>query len=187
MTLNKSAERHTVSNSTRTIIPGAPRTRFAGDDDFHVQVLPDGATWTEAINIDPTSRFVSMQYRRARRTGSRRSRRSGKVPARSSEHSRAIRWSRWTSAETSASTAPGSPVAFAAAGSFKRRAQANALANSASLGIATASIAAGASGAIATAGSLALTTAQWDAIVTGESGGLTAGALYFVDPATPET
>jgi hypothetical protein len=46
-----------------------------------------------------------------------------------------------------------------------------------------ASIASSASGAIQTDGVLAATTVQWDA-VTGGSGGLTAGAVYWLDPST---
>jgi hypothetical protein len=46
------------------------------------------------------------------------------------------------------------------------------------------SIAAAASGAIQTDGVLSATTGQWDT-VTGETGGLTAGAVYYLDPSTP--
>jgi hypothetical protein len=48
------------------------------------------------------------------------------------------------------------------------------------------SIAAAASGAIQTDGVLSATTGQWDT-VTGETGGLTAGAVYYLDPSTPGT
>ena len=184
MTLNKSASANTASQLYQDNYSGRAETGLTGDDHFHVKVSPDGATWTEAINIDPTSGFVSMPHTAGAANGLATFDPSGKVPAAQLPALSTNPSVSLTSAETSAATAPGSPVAFAAAGSF-RRAQANALANSASLGIATASIAAAASGAIATAGALTLTTAQWDAIVTGESGGLTPGALYFVDPATP--
>jgi hypothetical protein len=40
-----------------------------------------------------------------------------------------------------------------------------------------------ASGLVTAAGGMTLTTGEWDAIVTGESGGLTSGSLYFLDPA----
>jgi len=46
-----------------------------------------------------------------------------------------------------------------------------------------ATIIAAASGAIQTDGILAATTAQWDAI-TGDVGGLTPGAVYYLDPDT---
>lgn len=45
------------------------------------------------------------------------------------------------------------------------------------------SISAAASGIIQTDGVLAATTGQWDA-VTGGSGGLTAGSVYYLDPST---
>lgn len=50
--------------------------------------------------------------------------------------------------------------------------------------VAQPSIASGASGSILTAGPLVATTAQWDAVVTGEVGGLTPGAQYWLDPTT---
>lgn len=46
------------------------------------------------------------------------------------------------------------------------------------------SIAVGGSGKVATDGFVTATTAQWDG-VTGQSGGLTPGANYFLDPITP--
>jgi len=46
-----------------------------------------------------------------------------------------------------------------------------------------ASIATTASGAIATDGPMTATTSEWDA-VTGQTGGLTPGSNYFLDPAT---
>ncbi len=44
-------------------------------------------------------------------------------------------------------------------------------------------IAAAASGAIQTDGIMAATTAQWD-VITGDTGGLTAGSVYYLDPST---
>lgn len=49
--------------------------------------------------------------------------------------------------------------------------------------VAETSIAAAGSGGIQTDGVIIATTGEWDA-VTGETGGLTAGALYFLDPDT---
>ena len=51
-------------------------------------------------------------------------------------------------------------------------------------GIITSSIAAGLTGTMQSGGVVTLTTAQWDAVVTGESGGLTANA-YYLDASTP--
>jgi hypothetical protein len=69
-----------------------------------------------------------------------------------------------------------------AAGGFKK-AVANALGTSLVVGLASANINSAASGIIGTAGEIAATTAQWDA-VTGQTGGLTFGARYFLDNAT---
>src|SRR5208283_4210790 len=46
-----------------------------------------------------------------------------------------------------------------------------------------ASIAPAASGNVQTDDVFTATTAQWDAVVNGESGGLTPGATYYLDPA----
>lgn len=78
----------------------------------------------------------------------------------------------------------GQPVYVDGAGSVDL-AQADALATAEVLGlVADVSIAAAASGGIATDGKLTATTGQWD-VVTGETGGLTPGAKYFLDAATP--
>lgn len=62
-------------------------------------------------------------------------------------------------------------------------ARANALSTGGVLGIANALIAPSGIGGVVVTGPLVLSTAQWDAVVTGESGGLTVGSLYFLDPA----
>ncbi|SRR5258706_708072 len=49
--------------------------------------------------------------------------------------------------------------------------------------VASTSISASATGSFATSGSLVATTTQWDA-VTGQSGGLTQGSIYYLDNAT---
>jgi hypothetical protein len=87
-----------------------------------------------------------------------------------------------TSGEGVASTPAGAAVYISAAGTFKL-AQANGITNGSIVGLAIATIAAGASGNIATSGTETLTTAQWDA-VTGQTGGLTPGSAYYLDPAT---
>ena len=64
------------------------------------------------------------------------------------------------------------------------KAKADAYATSEVLGLVKdASIAAGASGMIQTDGVITATTGQWDA-VTGQVGGLTVGAIYFLSPTT---
>ena len=77
----------------------------------------------------------------------------------------------------------GTPV-YVKANSNVDKARANAQGTVQLLGlVAEASVAAAASGIIQTDGVLAATTGQWDA-VTGESGGLTPGAPYYLDAAT---
>ena len=77
----------------------------------------------------------------------------------------------------------GQPVYPDAAGSVDL-AQADAAGTVEVLGLVRAtSIASAASGSIQTNGVLTATTTQWD-VVTGETGGLTAGAPYFLDPDT---
>lgn len=63
-------------------------------------------------------------------------------------------------------------------------AEANAYSTAGVVSLVSASILNGASGVTTLSGILSLTTSQWDAIVTGESGGLTSGSLYFLDPST---
>jgi hypothetical protein len=87
-----------------------------------------------------------------------------------------------TNAEA-ASVPIGTLVYNFAAGSFKK-AQANAAGTADVAGMVyDASITNGASGQIATDGLVIATTGQWDAI-TGQTGGLTPLARYFLDPAT---
>jgi len=77
----------------------------------------------------------------------------------------------------------GSPVYSDAAGSVDL-AQANASGTVEVLGfVKDTSISASASGSIQTDGILAATTGQWD-IVTGDTGGLVAGTVYYLDPTT---
>ena len=78
----------------------------------------------------------------------------------------------------------GMPLLTAGVGNVTS-AQANGLANSNVVALATANSANGATFLAQSAGALVLTTAQWDAIVTGGSGGLTSGRWYYLDAATP--
>ncbi len=85
--------------------------------------------------------------------------------------------------EASAGLVFGMPV-YASAADTVKRAQANAKSTGAVIGlVADASIAAAANGNMAENGVLVGLTAQWDAVVTGQSGGLTFNAIYFLDPA----
>jgi|SRR5580765_4559778 len=76
----------------------------------------------------------------------------------------------------------GAPVYITGSGTVSA-AQANALGTSGVLGVTNGLVAPAGTGGVVVTGPLVLTTAQWDAVVTGESGGLTAGTLYFLDPA----
>jgi hypothetical protein len=89
-----------------------------------------------------------------------------------------------TNGESATALVFGTPTYFSASDSVKR-AQANAKSTSRLAGLVyDASISAGAIGNIATSGVIVGTTTQWDA-VTGQTGGLSFGADYFLDAATP--
>ena len=60
VTLNKSASANTVSQLYQSNWSGRAETGLAGDDHFHVKVSADGATWREAINIDPATGAVAL-------------------------------------------------------------------------------------------------------------------------------
>ena len=78
----------------------------------------------------------------------------------------------------------GAPVYVSASNTVKR-AQANALATSNVYGIMyDATTAAGASGQVAVDGIVTATTTQWD-LITGQVGGLTPNAKYWLDPLLP--
>lgn len=88
-----------------------------------------------------------------------------------------------TSGEISAASTLGTPVYSSASGAFKR-AQSNAISTSRVIGLVyDSSIASAASGQVVVSGVCVGTTVQWDA-VTGQTGGLTFGAAYYVDPVT---
>lgn len=77
----------------------------------------------------------------------------------------------------------GMPVYISAADTVKK-ARANAAATVPAIGlVADATVSAGAAANVQNEGTIALTTAQWDA-VAGTSGGLTAGQEYFLSDAT---
>jgi len=82
-----------------------------------------------------------------------------------------------------AAALPGAAVYVNGAGRFGL-AIASAYSTGGVLALANRSIANGAPGPVTTAGPVTLTTGQWDA-VTGGSGGLASGLLYFLDPSTP--
>lgn len=78
----------------------------------------------------------------------------------------------------------GTPVYVKSAGTVDK-AQANAVATTDVIGLVMdPTIATAVPGNIQTDGVLTATTAQWDAVVTGESGGLTPGSRYYLSDAT---
>lgn len=78
--------------------------------------------------------------------------------------------------------APGEPVYLKSDGDIDK-ARANSITTARVLGLTTEQILTTADGEVQFRGILALTTGQWDT-VTGEAGGLTPGATYYLDPAT---
>jgi hypothetical protein len=77
--------------------------------------------------------------------------------------------------------APGAPVYVESDGDFNL-ARANSVSTADATGLLIASTATGDPGLIATGGTVTLTTGEWDAI-TGDTGGLTPKAKYYVSPA----
>ncbi len=58
--INKSAPSDTAALLFQTGFSGRAEYGLAGDDDFHVKVSPDGATWHEAIVVDKDTGEVSF-------------------------------------------------------------------------------------------------------------------------------
>ena len=76
----------------------------------------------------------------------------------------------------------GEPV-YVDGGSSVDQAQANAAGTSDAIGLAPAAVTAAATGSVVFNGTVTLSTAEWDA-VAGTTGGLTAGAKYYLSDAT---
>jgi len=84
--------------------------------------------------------------------------------------------------ENAAALAIGTPVYASSAGKVDE-AQADAVGTVEVIGLVQAEIAIAGSGNIQTDGVLTATTGEWD-IITGDTGGLTAGDIYYLDPDT---
>lgn len=82
---------------------------------------------------------------------------------------------------TFTSTAVPGQVQYIDGGGSVDLAQADAVGTSVPFGFAQAGVLAAATGTVVLDGSFALTTVQWD-VVTGQVGGLTPGAQYYLDP-----
>ena len=59
-TLNKNASANTVSQLYQSNWSGRAETGLTGDDHFHIKVSADGASWKEAINIDPATGWLGL-------------------------------------------------------------------------------------------------------------------------------
>lgn len=58
--LNKHAATDTASLLYQTNYSGRAELGLCGDDNFHFKVSPDGAAWTDAVNIDKTSGTLTL-------------------------------------------------------------------------------------------------------------------------------
>ena len=60
VTFNKSAAANTVSQLYQTNYSGRAETGLTGDDRYRIKVSADGATWREALNVDPATGLVAL-------------------------------------------------------------------------------------------------------------------------------
>lgn len=88
----------------------------------------------------------------------------------------------FTNGESSATIVIGMPVYISSADTVKM-CKGSGIATANPIGfMQSTSVTTGNTGPVQLTGNLSATTAQWDAVCTGESGGLTAGTLYYLDP-----
>ncbi|MFV0279232.1 MAG: DUF2793 domain-containing protein [Rhodoblastus sp.] len=81
MTLNKSASAATVSQIYQTNYSGRAETGLTGDDRFRIKVSADGATWREALNVEPATGLVLLPHTAGQANGLATLDAAGKVPA----------------------------------------------------------------------------------------------------------
>ncbi len=60
LALNRSAAGNTVSQLYQTNYSGRAETGLTGDDRFRIKVSSDGATWRDALLVDPANGLVSL-------------------------------------------------------------------------------------------------------------------------------
>jgi len=60
LSFNKSAAANTVSHIFETNYSARAEAGLAGDDSYRVKVSPDGASWKEALRIDPATASVAF-------------------------------------------------------------------------------------------------------------------------------
>lgn len=81
MTLNKSAAGNTASQLYQTNYSGRAETGLAGDDRFRIKVSADGATWRDALSVDPATGLVSLPQTAGLANGIATLDATGKVPS----------------------------------------------------------------------------------------------------------
>lgn len=79
--LNKSTAGNTVSQLYQTDYSGRAETGLAGDDRFRIKVSGDGATWREALSVDPASGHVSLPQTAGHANGLATLDAAGKIPS----------------------------------------------------------------------------------------------------------
>lgn len=79
--LNKAAVANTVSQLFQTNYSGRAETGLTGDDRYRIKVSSDGATWREALNVDPATGLVSLPQTAGLANGLATLDAAGKVPS----------------------------------------------------------------------------------------------------------
>lgn len=79
--LNKSATGNSVSQLYQTNYSGRAETGLAGDDRFRIKVSADGATWRDALSVDPASGLVSLPLTAGQANGFATLDGAGRIPA----------------------------------------------------------------------------------------------------------
>ena len=81
ITLNKSAAANTVSQLYQNNYSGRAETGLTGDDRYRIKVSADGATWREALNVDPATGLVALPQTAGLANGLATLDATGKVPS----------------------------------------------------------------------------------------------------------
>ncbi|HMN71805.1 MAG TPA: DUF2793 domain-containing protein [Rhodoblastus sp.] len=80
VTLNKSVVGATVSQLYQTNYSGRAETGLTGDDRFRIKVSANGATWREALSVDPATGLVSLPQTAGLANGLATLDAAGKIP-----------------------------------------------------------------------------------------------------------
>jgi len=81
VSLNKSAAGNNVSQLYQTNYSGRAETGLTGDDRFRIKVSANGATWRDALSVDPASGLVSLPQTAGLANGLATLDASGRIPA----------------------------------------------------------------------------------------------------------